>query len=103
MKDLENSTSAKWGPYQPGPGMQTRPGAELAAGAGLEWVLEDSQTLRTLFGEPDGTAAPATVFAPDGHLKLRETPIAFRMLDWNQRLPGVHPLDAWGKNLEGLS
>ncbi len=37
-------------PYQPGPGMQTRAAAELAAGAGLDWVLDDdSKTLRSLF------------------------------------------------------
>jgi hypothetical protein len=89
-------------PYQPGPGMQTRPGAELAAGAGLDWVLdEDSKTLRSLFGEQDGPAAPAAVFAPDGDLKLREIPIAFQMPDWNHWLPQVHPLDAWGERFAG--
>ena len=32
-------------------GCRRRPGAELAAGAGLDWVLdEDSETLRSLFG-----------------------------------------------------
>ncbi len=85
-------------PYQPGPGMQTRPGGTLAAGAGLDSVLDgDSQTLGILFGELDGspTASPS-VFAPDGHLKLREIPIAFQMPDWNHWLPQVHPLDAWG-------
>jgi cytochrome c553 len=85
-------------PYQPGPGMQTRPGAQLAAGAGLDWVLdEDSQTLRSLFAEHGATVAPAAVFAPDGDLKLREIPIAFQMPDWNHWLPQVHPLDAWGE------
>ncbi len=85
-------------PYQPGPGMQTRPGAELAAGAGLDWVLdEDRMTLRSLFGEQHTTAVPAAAFAPDGDLKLREIPIAFQMPDWNHWLPQVHPLDAWGE------
>jgi cytochrome c553 len=84
-------------PYQPGPGMQSRPGAELAAGAGLDWVLdEDSQTLRSLFAEHEAMIVPAAVFAPDGDLKLREIPIAFQMPDWNHWLPQVHPLDAWG-------
>jgi cytochrome c553 len=85
-------------PYQPGPGMETRSGAELAAGAGLAWVLdEDSHTLRSLFGEHDAAVVPAATFAPDGDLKLREIPIAFQMPDWNHWLPQVHPLDAWGK------
>lgn len=84
-------------PYQPGPKMQTRLGADLAAGAGLNAVLdEDSQTLRSVFGEHVATAVPAAAFAPDGDLKLREIPIAFQMPDWNHWLPQVHPLDAWG-------
>jgi hypothetical protein len=84
-------------PYQPGPGMQTRATAELAAGAGLGWVLDDdSKTLRSLFPEHDGPAVPVDVFAPDGELKLREIPIALQMPDWNHWLPQVHPLDAWG-------
>jgi hypothetical protein len=88
-------------PYQPGPGMQTKAGAELAAGAGLDRVLdEDSLTLRSLFGEQEATAA-AAVFAPDGNLKLREIPIAFQMPDWNHWLPQVHPLDAWGDKFAG--
>jgi hypothetical protein len=89
-------------PYQPGPGMQTRSAAELAAGAGLDWVLdEDSQTLRSLLHGHAGTAVPAAVFAPDGDLKLREIPIALQMPDWNHWLPQVHPLDAWGERFAG--
>jgi cytochrome c553 len=84
-------------PYQPGPGMQTRPVAQLAAGAGLDWVLdEDSQTLQSLFDWQAGGAVPAWAFMPDGNLKVREIPIAFEMPDWNHWLPQVHPLDAWG-------
>lgn len=84
-------------PYQPGPGMQERPASDLAAGAGLDWVLEkDSDTLQSLFAGSPGTAIPVAVFAPDGDLKLREIPIALQMPDWNHWLPQVHPLDAWG-------
>lgn len=69
-------------PYQPGPGMQTRATAELAAGAGLDWVLDDdSKTLRSLFSVRDGPAVPVATFAPDGELKLREIPIALQMPD----------------------
>jgi hypothetical protein len=84
-------------PYQPGPGMQTRAPAELAAGAGLDWVLdEDTKTLRSLFNWRADTLVPVAAFAPDGDLKLREIPIALQMPDWNHWLPQVHPLDAWG-------
>ena len=84
-------------PYQPGPGMQTRAAAGLAAGAGLDWVLdEDSKVLHRLFDGDIDTAMPVAAFAPDGDLKLREIPIALQMPDWNHWLPQVHPLDAWG-------
>jgi hypothetical protein len=85
-------------PYQPGPGMQTRAAAELAAGAGLDAALdEDSKTLRSLFAGHEDMAVPVALFAPDGDLKLREIPIALQMPDWNHWLPQVHPLDAWGE------
>ena len=96
-------------PYQPGPGMDSRPVAEWAAGAGLEWVLDrDSDTLNYLFnpGAPSRSAGtnpsdllskitPST-FRPDGDLNAREIPISFQLPDWNHWLPRVHPLDAWG-------
>jgi hypothetical protein len=82
--------------------MQSRAAAELAAGAGLDWVLDDdSKTLRSLFQVHDGSAVLAAVFAPDGELKLREIPIALQMPDWNHWLPQVHPLDAWGDRFAG--
>jgi len=77
--------------------MQTRDAAQLAAGAGLDSVLDDnSKTLRSLFQSHDGAAVSPAVFAPDGELMLREIPIALQMPDWNHWLPQVHPLDAWG-------
>jgi hypothetical protein len=84
-------------PYQPGPGMQTGAGVELAAGAGLDWVLDkDSKTLRSLFDWHADRLAPIGPFAPDSDLKLREIPIALQMPDWNHWLPQVHPVDVWG-------
>jgi hypothetical protein len=89
-------------PYQPGPGMQTRAAVGLAAGAGLDWVLDDdSNTLRSLFHADGGAALPAALFAPDGELALRDIPIALQMPDWNHWLPQVHPLDAWGNRFAG--
>lgn len=100
-------------PYQPGPGLDRRPAADWAAGAGLDWVLDDdSQTLPFLFGErPTAPAQPLDwlalvpritreTFRPDGNLNLREVPIAFQLPDWNHWLPQVHPLDAWGSDFE---
>ena len=83
-------------PYQPGPGLDSKPVQEWAAGAGIDWVLDkDSDTQQYLPG--NGTRRDALA---DGiHLKqlnLREIPIAFQLPDWNHWLPRVHPLDSMG-------
>jgi hypothetical protein len=91
-------------PYQPGPGLDTQPAANWAAGAGIGWVLEnDSATLPYLFPATAAPTMPALLpritrdaFRPDGNLNPREIPIAFQLPDWNHWLPQIHPLDAWG-------
>ncbi len=81
-------------PYQPGPGLDSKPVREWAAGAGLEWVLDkDEKTLEYIF--PDGITSDAIPF--DGMLNAREIPVAIQYPDWNHWLPEVHPKDAWGK------
>ena len=73
-------------PYQPGPGLDVQPEANWAAGAGLQWVLEnDVDALPFIF--PRNSI---------GNLNPREIPIAFPLPDWNHWLPRVHPLDARG-------
>jgi cytochrome c553 len=80
-------------PYQPGPGLDARPLAEWAAGAGIDAVLdEDRGIVPHLF--PRGISADA--IATSGSIPLREIPIAFQLPDWNRWLPLEHPLDAWG-------
>jgi hypothetical protein len=77
-------------PYQPGPGLDDRRVADWAAGAGLEWVLDDDiDTLPFVFAK----GGPAGTFRPDSDLNPREIPIAFQLPDWNHWLPRVHPLD----------
>ncbi len=79
-------------PYQPGPGLDSKPVDEWAAGAGLEWVLRsDAEILPYMF--PDGITADA--IATTGTLNMREIPIAIQLPDWNEWLPRVHPMDAW--------
>ena len=86
-------------PYQPGPGLDGRPVAAWAAGAGVEWALEsDSETLSHVFGKGGITS---DVFRPDGNLNPREIPIALQLPDWSHWLPRVHPIDAWGARFEG--
>ncbi|HLV79209.1 MAG TPA: hypothetical protein VKT32_02975, partial [Chthonomonadaceae bacterium] len=80
-------------PYQPGPGLDSKPLSDWAAGAGIGAVLDkDSDMLPYLF--PKGIAAEA--IATDKTLDVRELPIAFQLLDWNHWLPREFPRDAWG-------
>ncbi len=84
-------------PYQPGPGLDKRPVENWAAGAGLQWVLDnDVDTLPYVFGK----TITAASFAPDGHLNAREIPIGFPLPDWNHWLPRVHPMDVWGARFD---
>lgn len=85
-------------PYQPGPGMDSQPLQNWAAGAGLNSVLDkDSAMLSSLF--PNGITASA--IATTGTLNMREMPISMQLPDWNHWLPKVHPIDAWGSAFTG--
>lgn len=76
-------------PYQPGPGTDDKQAEEWAAGAGIEWVLEnDEDTIDYAF--PNGITADAIL---NNDFKMRNIPIAMMLLDWNHWLPDVHPLD----------
>jgi hypothetical protein len=81
-------------PYQPGPGLDSHPASDWAAGAGLQWALDsDLKTLPFLF--PAGAVTPAA-FSPDGNLNPRQLPIAMQLPDWNHWLPRIAPIDGWG-------
>ena len=80
-------------PYQPGPGLDDKPVEEWAAGAGLEWVLDDDgETLDYLF--PNGITDE--VASTKSNLNMRELPLALQFPDWNRWLPPIHPVDFWG-------
>jgi hypothetical protein len=80
-------------PYQPGPGVDSKPISHWAAGAGLEWVLDsDTDMLPHLF--PAGINK--TAVATNKTINMREVPIALQLPDWNHWLPNIHPKDAWG-------
>lgn len=80
-------------PFQPGPGMDAAPVAEWSAGAGIDAVLdEDSQMFRHMF--PKGVRTEEA--RPEANMKAREIPVAFQLPDWNNWLPTVHPIDAFG-------
>ncbi len=83
-------------PYQPGPGLDSKPAYEWAAGVGIDGVLDrDSDMEGYLF--PKGTSASAVgeVVNRFGKLNMRELPVSVQMPDWNQWLPRVHPSDAF--------
>lgn len=84
-------------PYQPGPGLDSQPVREWAAGAGLEAVLKSDRDLLPLLF-PNGTdqAALNAAVNLEGNLNLRELPVALEMPDWLDWLPDPHPKDAWG-------
>lgn len=107
IRSLQNSDASyayeppgrPWNPpFQPGPGLDSKPAHEWAAGAGLEWVLEtDAETLDHLAGtDKDGnpTTDLRALAHPEATLNMRETPLAIQMPDWNEWLPDVHPADA---------
>ena len=79
-------------PYQPGPGMDSQPVTNWAAGAGLGAVL-DSDAAMLPYLAPGGSTAG---WAAHQYLNPRELPIALQLPDWNSWLPGIHPVDAFG-------
>ena len=80
-------------PYQPGPGTDSRPVFEWAAGAGLDAVLEsDEDMLPFIFG--DGSKKAIDMVTPtDSNLNLREMPVAVQFPDWLSWIPAQHPMD----------
>jgi hypothetical protein len=80
-------------PYQPGPGLDSQPVSNWAAGAGLDAVLDtDQEMVNAMF--PSGFQS--SVFAGTSRLNTRELPLPVQLPDWNQWLPGTHPIDAFG-------
>jgi len=89
-----------WNPlYQPGPGMSTVPIDNWAAGAGMEWVLDDDiKSFQYIF--PNGTQQGIVyngVVQPINFKKaydINEIPIAMQLPDWNHWLPIAHLKDS---------
>jgi hypothetical protein len=81
-------------PYQPGPGLDSQPVTNWAAGAGLSAVLTSDAAMLP-YVAPTQTAAD---FNPNGNLNIRNTPISYQLLDWNHWLPRIHPVDGYGSS-----
>jgi len=88
-------------PYQPGPGIDSQPAANWAAGAGLPWALaNDTDTLAYLFPNGSYTASAISLSNP---INIRNIPIVWQFPDWNHWLPRVHPKDAITQSSVALS
>lgn len=78
-------------PYQPGPGLDSKPVNEWAAGAGIDWVLDkDEMAYPFIFSNGIDTAS----ISLNKVLNVRETPVMLQFVDWNHWLPTIHPYDA---------
>ncbi len=82
-------------PFQPGPGLDSKPINEWAAGAGVEWILQDPLDVEKYLlpsGKfPDNFSFNQTV-------NVRELPTATEFPTWNEWLPRIHPKDWHGKD-----
>jgi len=77
-------------PYQPGPGIDSKPVRSWAAGAGLEWVLDrDYDTLKYIF--PDEASINSYTFTKTTN--PHEIPLFIQLPDWNHWLTARHPID----------
>ena len=86
-------------PYQPGPILKDKSIEEWAAGAGIEWVLEeDADMAPYLFGETISKESVLNYFNSNAMDDRTVIPVAIQFPDWKHWLPIVHPMDAFSKN-----
>jgi hypothetical protein len=84
-------------PYQPCPGLDSRPVEQWAAGGGLDCVLEEDSDMAThLFPGGTSPAAVQAALSLTAYQNPRELPIALQLPDWNEWLPESHPIDTIG-------
>jgi len=84
-------------PYQPGPGLDSQPVENWAAGAGLGAVLNSDSEIQPYL-VPGGSTS---LWAANQYLNPRELPLAMQLPDWNSWLPAIHPVDAYGASFTG--
>ncbi|MFZ5992952.1 MAG: hypothetical protein ACOYW9_14440 [Deinococcota bacterium] len=82
-------------PYQPGPGLDSRPVQDWAAGAGIDAVLSSD--------EETGARLRPEDLRSEAALNVRELPIALQLPDWNHWLPRVAPEDLFGAGYDGIA
>ena len=77
-------------PYQPGPGIDSTPINQWAAGMGLNWV-QDSGTNGIYYIFTNGITTNALNLT--NIVSAREVPLSIPFPDWNTWLPKIHPYD----------
>lgn len=86
-------------PYQPGPELANKPIEQWAAGAGLDWVLENDAAMAPyIFTNGTSKEAVRSVFDSDKMDDRTLLPLAIQFPDWKHWLPIIHPMDAYSKN-----
>ncbi|MDH7445910.1 T9SS type A sorting domain-containing protein [Aquimarina sp. 2201CG14-23] len=86
-------------PYQPGPVLKDRSIEQWAAGAGLDWVLEnDADMAPYIFTNGTSKIGVRSVFDSDKMDDRTLLPLAIQLPDWKHWLPIIHPKDAYTKN-----
>ena len=84
-------------PFQPGPGLDTKPAVEWAAGAGIAWALDRDADMEPYL--PGGGRSKTALIDANRRMltvNRREMPVPIQFLDWNHWLPETHPIDAVG-------
>jgi hypothetical protein len=79
-------------PYQPGPGLDSQPVANWAAGAGLSAVLSNDAQMEQYVAPNGSTSA----WSANQILNTQELPTSVQLPDWNHWLPRIHPMDSLG-------
>jgi hypothetical protein len=79
-------------PYQPGPGLDSQPVANWAAGAGIDAVLDNDADMQPYLAPGGSTAG----WSATSYLNAREIPVVMQFPDWNSWLPTIHPKDSLG-------
>jgi hypothetical protein len=89
---------APWNPpYQPGPGLDSKPAAAWAAGAGIDAVAPDDASI---FAAWFGTNTPVIDFTKT--LNLRELPVAIPLPSWAEWLPAINPAEYYGTDFQAI-
>lgn len=82
-------------PYQPAPGLDAQPLNKWAAGAGLDWVLDDDLDMLPYIFPNDMNSADLTATGTPDNINAREVPVNTPYPIWFRWLPAIYPGEQW--------